>query len=64
MEVVMVPRDQSVADLVQAYADGIITYAELGQIFRERGWSTNSLWENTRHIEPLRTIWNTQGGDL
>ncbi len=54
IEVVSVPRDKSVADLVQAYADGVITYGELAEAFHENGWSTLSLYENTRHIEPKR----------
>jgi hypothetical protein len=60
VEVVTVPRDQSVADLVNAYAEGLITYGELEQSFWDRGWSTLSLYENTRHIDPPKTTRNRE----
>jgi hypothetical protein len=59
-EAVLVPRDESVSDLLAIYASGIITYDELGRLFRERGWSTLSLYEATRHIEPKKTIFNRE----
>jgi hypothetical protein len=36
IQVVSVPANQTVADLVQEYADAKITYVELGQAFTDR----------------------------
>ncbi len=52
IEVVMVPANQSVADLIEQYANGDLDYGQLFEAFAKRGWSTKSLYENVRHIEP------------
>lgn len=49
-EVIMVPRDNTVAQLVKDYADGNLSYSELSKEFAARGWSTVSLYENVRHL--------------
>lgn len=51
-EVVLVARDASVQKLLDAYADGNLTYAELENAFRERNWSTLSLYEVARSLRP------------
>jgi len=50
-EIVSVPANQSVQDMVDLYAAGEIDYRELEGRFRDQGWSTLSLFENVCHIE-------------
>lgn len=50
-KIIMVPRDQTVADLINQYADGKLSYRELETAFAERGWSAKSLYENVRHLQ-------------
>ena len=50
-ELVMVPANQTVADLVDDYAEGVLSYGDLLKEFASRGWSTLSLYENVRHIK-------------
>ena len=54
LKLVMVPANQSVADLVEDYAHGRLTYGELEAAFHKRNWSTLSLFENVRHIEVVK----------
>lgn len=51
-EVVLVARDASVQKLLDAYANNQLTYRELENAFRERNWSTLSLYEVARSLRP------------
>lgn len=51
-EVVLVARDESVQKLLDAYANNQLTYRELENAFRERNWSTLSLYEVARSLRP------------
>lgn len=51
-EVILVARDATVQKLLDAYASSQLTYSELEASFRERGWSTLSLYEVCRSLKP------------
>lgn len=64
VEVVMVPRNQTVADLVQACADGKIPFSGPGSLwleFNQRGWSTQCLYEAVMAAKrlPQETVQST-----
>lgn len=51
IEVELVPRDPSVQELLDRYQRCELSYEDLCDEFRKRGWSTLSLYEVVRNIE-------------
>ena len=49
IEIVMEPR-VGVGEAIEEYAEGRISYAELGQQIAKMGYKTTSLYEMVRHI--------------
>jgi hypothetical protein len=54
LEVVWVPRDNIVQDLVDQYLDRKIDYLALNVAFRKRDWSTAGLNEVVTYMEQQR----------
>jgi hypothetical protein len=54
LEVVWVPRDNIVQDLVDQYLGRKIDYLALNVAFRKRGWSTAGLNEVVTYMEQQR----------
>ena len=50
-EVVLIPR-HGVAELIEQYAQGELTYVQLQQAIVAMGYSGNSLYEMVRHLRP------------
>lgn len=46
-----VSRDNQVQALLDEYMSGGMTYSQLSQEFRDRGWSTLSLYEIVRSLD-------------
>lgn len=50
IEVTLVPRNQSVADLIELYRLKLLTYEQLYKEVADMGYSTVSLYEAVRHL--------------
>ena len=48
------PRNRAIADFIEDYAQGVITYGQLRKEIAALGYNTASLFEMTRHIKPKR----------
>lgn len=53
-QVVLVPRSKDVSDLIEDYAGGHLSYRGLEKAIATMGYSTISLYEAVRHINPRR----------
>jgi hypothetical protein len=52
----MRPRNQSIADALEDYAEGRISYATLYLTIQNMGYSTRSLFEMVRDITPKARV--------
>jgi hypothetical protein len=52
LEFVMRPRNQSIADAIDDYAEGRISYQDLYMRIQDMGYSTRSLFEMVCNIKP------------